>query len=65
MGPIEHPDRGHATERADVGGVFEQGHARGGAIFARLEGAWYSNGKVHVTATSGGDAAMGQVWELD
>ena len=63
--PIEHPDRGHATERADGGGVFEQGHARGGAIFARLEGAWYSDGKVHVTATSGGDAAMGQVWELD
>ena len=63
--PIEQPDRAHATERAEGGGVFEQGWERGGAVFARLEGAWYGGGKVYVTATSGGDADMGQVWELD
>ncbi len=63
--PIEQPDRAHATERAEGGGVFEQGWERGGAVFARLEGAWSGGGKVYVTATSGGDADMGQVWELD
>jgi uncharacterized protein len=63
--PIEQPDRAHASERADGGGVFEQGWANGAATFARLEGACYSAGKVYVTATSGGDADMGQVWELD
>ena len=46
-------------------GVFAQGYSRGGAIFARLEGACYDHGKIYVTATDGGNAAMGQVWELD
>jgi secreted PhoX family phosphatase len=45
--------------------VYAQGRARGGARFARLEGAAYGGGKIYVTATSGGDADMGQVWELD
>ena len=38
---------------------------RGGAVFARLEGACYDAGKIYVTSTNGGGAAMGQVWELD
>ena len=65
--PIDQPDRAHVGgERpGSGGGVFEQGWLRGGAAFARLEGAWFGGGKVYVTATSGGDAAMGQVWELD
>jgi secreted PhoX family phosphatase len=64
--PIEHPDRAHEENTIEDGsGVFAQGWAQGGATFARLEGAWYSAGKIFVTATSGGAARMGQVWELD
>jgi hypothetical protein len=63
---IDDPERPHeAAERRDGRGVFSQGWARGGAVFARLEGCIYANGKVFVTATSGGAARMGQVWELD
>ena len=63
---IDEPERAHVgDERTSGGGVFEQGWGRGGAAFARLEGAWLDSGKVFVTATSGGDAQMGQVWELD
>jgi secreted PhoX family phosphatase len=43
--------------------VYEQGLAKGGAIFARLEGCWFGNNSVFFTSTSGGDAAEGQVWE--
>jgi secreted PhoX family phosphatase len=64
--PIGDPERANETEGpATGGGVFAQGLAAGGAIFARLEGAWYGDGRVYVTATSGGRAQMGQVWELD
>jgi secreted PhoX family phosphatase len=62
--PIDHPDRAHDKE-TDGKGIYAQGLARGGATFARLEGAWYGGGKIFVTATSGGDAKKGQVWELD
>ena len=34
-------------------------------MFSRLEGAWFGDGRLFVTATSGGDARMGQVWEVD
>jgi secreted PhoX family phosphatase len=59
-------------EVADVGGpgrgseltVFAQGRRAGGATFARLEGACHADGRIYVTSTSGGDARMGQVWEL-
>ncbi|GIW88334.1 MAG: phosphatase [Isosphaeraceae bacterium] len=56
-------------------GVFKQGLALGGAIFARLEGCWYSpdNGKIYINATTGGgvdptnnrSVGAGQVWEYD
>jgi secreted PhoX family phosphatase len=42
--------------------VFSQGAAKGGAIFARLEGCWWGDSSVYFTATSGGDAGAGQVW---
>jgi hypothetical protein len=42
--------------------VFNQGHARGGAVFARLEGCWWGDGSVYIAATSGGDAGMGQIF---
>ncbi|MGE3190693.1 MAG: alkaline phosphatase PhoX, partial [Vicinamibacterales bacterium] len=62
---IDEPERPHEVEeRRDGRGVFSQGWARGAAVFARLEGCTYADGKVFVTATSGGAAKMGQVWEL-
>jgi secreted PhoX family phosphatase len=63
---IPNPDRPHVdAATGDARGVLQQGLDRGGAIFSRLEGAWFGDGKLYVTATDGGDALMGQVWELD
>jgi uncharacterized protein len=63
---IDDPDRMHANPTAaDGGGVFSQGFEAGGAVFARLEGACYAEGKIFVTSTDGGHARMGQVWQLD
>jgi len=64
--PIDAPSLAHEHARTQDGhGVFAQGLQRGGAIFARLEGAWWGAGRIFFTATSGGAAKMGQVWELD
>lgn len=63
---IPDPSKAHDDAGSPAGGgVFGQGLARGGAVFARLEGAWYAGGRVFVTSTDGGGAKMGQVWELD
>jgi secreted PhoX family phosphatase len=62
---IEDPERGHSPGRRDGLGVFDQGTRQGGATFARLEGACFSNGKVYFCATSGGRAECGQIWEYD
>ena len=63
---IAQPDKAHVDAATfDGGGVFAQGFEGGGAIFGRLEGAWYSGGRIFITSTDGGDARMGQVWELD
>jgi uncharacterized protein len=62
---IEKPDRPNTGRTPTGGGIFAQGFHDGGAIFGRLEGAWYADGRVFVTSTNGGDAGMGQVWELD
>jgi len=43
----------------------EQGVAKGGATFSRLEGAWYGNGVIYVVSTSGGPAGLGQVFEFN
>jgi len=42
----------------------EQGAAQGGALFRRLEGAWWAprDRAVYFTATTGGAATAGQVW---
>lgn len=58
---IDDPDPPAAA--ANPTAVYEQGFARGGATFARLEGAWYGDGSIFVNATSGGDSRLGQVWE--
>jgi secreted PhoX family phosphatase len=45
--------------------VYMQGALKGAATFGRLEGAWYSGGRIFVVATNGGDAKMGQVFAYD
>ena len=42
--------------------MYESGKAKGAATFGRLEGAWFGNGSVYMSATTGGDAGFGQVW---
>jgi secreted PhoX family phosphatase len=58
---IEEPDPQGGPDDHSV--VFEQGYARGGALFSRLEGCWYGNGSVYFDATDGGDAKLGQIWQ--
>jgi hypothetical protein len=47
------------------GDVFAQGRARGGARFRKLEGCWFSQGKVYMHASFGGQLALGQLWVYD
>jgi secreted PhoX family phosphatase len=64
--PILDPDPAFTgNENTDVKAVFNQGAAEGGARFNRLEGAWYSDGRIFFTSTQGGDARRGQVWVFD
>ena len=55
---INDPD----PDSTDSLAVFNQGYEQGGALFARLEGAWYGDGSIYIVSTSGGDAGLGQVW---
>jgi uncharacterized protein len=43
----------------------QQGIAKGGAVFARLEGIWYGDGKLYVVSTSGGPIGQGQIFEYE
>ncbi len=66
--PVPNPDPTPPT--VVVGGVtmaaiFKQGLDAGGAIFRRLEGCWWSNGKLYFLSTNGGNAGVGQVWLYD
>jgi secreted PhoX family phosphatase len=56
---IAEPDPGPGTGPTSI---FDQGYARGGARFARLEGCWYGDDSIYFHATNGGDAQVGQVW---
>jgi len=58
--PIANPNPPGTSSTA----VYTQGRALGAARFARLEGCWYGNGAVYFTATNGGNAGAGQVWEF-
>lgn len=58
---IERPD----PEKGALDRTFDQGFAKGGARFIRLEGAWHGEGRIYFTSTSGGAAGQGQVFELD
>jgi uncharacterized protein len=57
---IDNPDPSYATI-SDPGGTFQQGYAKGGALFNRLEGCWYDEGSIFFVSTSGGDAKSGDV----
>ena len=62
--PIADPERPHrANDVGDAEGVSSQGWAQGAAIFGRLEGAWSGGGSIYFDATTGGNAASGQIWE--
>ncbi len=43
--------------------VYRQGLRRGGAGFARLEGCCAGEGFIYFTASSGGNAGSGQIWQ--
>lgn len=58
---VANPDPPNAF--ANPAAVFDQGRARGGARFRRLEGAWFEDGSLYFTATTGGNSALGQVWQ--
>jgi len=72
---IDDPHRAHSVGTdggsdgapilGDEMGVFKQGLAKGGSMFARLEGCWFGNGCVYFDATSGGAARAGQIWRYD
>ncbi|GAA3314584.1 alkaline phosphatase PhoX [Nonomuraea dietziae] len=57
---IDEPDPGPGETS-----VVQQGIAKGGASFRRLEGAWYHEGKIYIVSTSGGPTGQGQVFEYD
>ena len=61
---IDDPDP-ESTD-VDTQAVSKQGRAKGGAIFARLEGCCADpDGRIYFTSTSGGDNAGGQIWRYD
>lgn len=58
---ISDPDPPEA-EKNEIA-VHQQGVAKGGTTFARLEGCLYGNGRIYFDSTTGGDKLLGQVWE--
>jgi uncharacterized protein len=44
--------------------TYQQGLAKGGATFSRGEGAWYSRNSVFFACSNGGNAGLGQIFEL-
>jgi uncharacterized protein len=57
---IDNPDPANAE--TDSLAVFKQGAASGGAIFTRLEGAWFGDGSIFFGSTNGGAAGAGQIF---
>lgn len=57
---IDNPDPG-----PDEQSVVQQGIAKGGAQFARLEGTWWGTKTAYIVSTSGGPVRQGQVFEYD
>lgn len=59
---IEDVERAHSPKTSDTLGVFSQGKAGGCATFGRLEGCWYGDESIYLSATDSGNARAGQVW---
>jgi hypothetical protein len=64
---VEVPDPDPTPPSVTIAGVtmsavYKQGLDAGGAVFRRLEGCWYADGKVYFVSTNGGDMGFGQVW---
>jgi secreted PhoX family phosphatase len=57
---IDEPDPGPGQPS-----TVQQGIAKGGAVFARLEGASYLDGKIYIVSTSGGPVGQGQIFEYE
>ncbi len=61
---IDDPDP--AAADVDTQAVSKHGRAKGGAVFARLEGCCSDKeGRIYFTSTSGGDNGGGQIWRYD
>ena len=59
---VDIDDADPAEAETNVSAVFQQGWAKGGAMFQRLEGCFAGDGDIYFDATEGGDAGAGQVW---
>lgn len=59
--PIEEPDPDEPLGH----GTFRQGLENGGAIFLRLEGAFFFEDLLYFVSTNGGDVGRGQIWVYD
>ena len=57
---IDNPDFAPGELRLAI-----QGQLKGGAVFRRLEGAWWGNERAYFVSTNGGPAGQGQVFEYD
>ncbi|HYP48747.1 MAG TPA: alkaline phosphatase PhoX [Thermoleophilaceae bacterium] len=65
------PGESHAVEWVTIpepnpleDNVRHQAQFLGGAIFDRTEGIWASDRRIYFDCTSGGEAQLGQLWEL-
>ncbi|WP_335987275.1 alkaline phosphatase PhoX [Glycomyces sp. MUSA5-2] len=59
---VDEPDPSGAE--GDPFAVFDQGWARGAAVFGRLQDCFYADGAVYASSVSGGDEGEGQLWEF-
>jgi secreted PhoX family phosphatase len=60
---VDIPDPDPADAESNGLAVFQQGFARGGATFSRLEGCWMRDRVLYFASTDGGNAEQGQIWE--
>jgi secreted PhoX family phosphatase len=65
------PDESYAVEWVTIEDpnpltdtVRKEAQAKGAAIFDRTEGAWTTDRRVYFDCTTGGEAQLGQLWEL-
>jgi secreted PhoX family phosphatase len=60
---VDIPDPDPTDAESNGSSVYQQGYARGGAIFSRLEGCWMYGRILYFASTDGGNAGQGQIWE--